>query len=67
MFAIDWNMFVKKKMLGWLTHIQLETYGFVLSTAVTDALVLKHQVICIQSAGRIFIVLDQFHTEISQL
>ena len=34
-----------------LTHKQLETYGCVLSTAATDALVLKHQATSIHSAG----------------
>ena len=33
-----------------LTHKQLEMYGCVLSTVVTDALVLKHQAISIYSA-----------------
>ena len=33
-----------------LTHKQLETYGCLLSTVATDALVLKHQGISIHSA-----------------
>ena len=33
-----------------LTHKQLETHGYVLNTAATDALVLKHQTIIIHSA-----------------
>ena len=33
-----------------LTHKQLEMYGYVLSTAATDALVLKHQAISVHSA-----------------
>ena len=34
----------------WLTHKQLETHGYVLSTVATDVLVLKHQGISIHSA-----------------
>ena len=36
-------------------------YRCVISTAATDALVLKHQVISILNADLTFIVLDQFH------
>ena len=43
-----------------LTHKQLDMHGCVLSTAATDALVLKHQAISIQSVDQIFIVLDNF-------
>ena len=35
----------------------------VLSIVTTDALVLEHQAISIQSADWIFFILDQFHTE----
>ena len=41
--------------------------AYILSTAATDALVLKHQAINIYSADYTFIVLDQFHTHIIQL
>ena len=52
---------------GWfpLIHKQLEMHGRILSTDATDALVLKHQAISVRSADYIFIVLDQFYTEIS--
>ena len=33
-----------------LTHKELETHGYALSTVATDALVLKHQAISIHSA-----------------
>ena len=33
-----------------LTHKQLETHGCILSIVATDALVLKHQAICIHNA-----------------
>ena len=46
------------------THKQLEMHGCVLSTVVTDGLVLKRQFISIKSAERILIVLDQFHWKI---
>ena len=39
---------------GVLTHKQLELHGCVLSTVVTDALMLKHQAISIHSADLIF-------------
>ena len=41
--------------------------GFIFSTVATDALVLKHQAISSNSAYKIVILLDQFHTEILQL
>ena len=50
-----------------LTHKQLETLGFVLSTVATEALVLKHQAISIHSSDQILIALEQFHTEILHL
>ena len=50
-----------------LTHKQLEMDGCILSTEATVALVLKHQAISIRGADKILIVLNQFHTEISQL
>ena len=50
-----------------LTHTQLEMHGCILSIVATDALVHKHQVISINSADWIFIVLDQFRMEILQL
>ena len=50
-----------------LTHKQLEMHRCILSTIATDALVLKHQAISIHSADKIFIVLGQFHTKMSQL
>ena len=34
-----------------LTPIQLEMHGCILNTIATDVLVLKHQDICIHSAG----------------
>ena len=48
-----------------LTHEQMETHGYILGTVATDALI--HQAIGIHSAYKIFIVLDQFHTETLQL
>ena len=48
-----------------LTYRQLETHAYILSTVVTDVLVLKHQAISIHSA-EIFIVFDQFYTRILQ-
>ena len=47
-----------------LTHMQLEMPGYVLSTLAADAFMLKHWAISIQSADKILIVLDQFHTKI---
>ena len=44
-----------------LTLKHRETHGCIVSTAATDALVLKHQVISILNADKTFIVLDQFH------
>ena len=44
-----------------------ETYGCILSTVATDALVLKHQAISIHSADWISIMLDKIHKEILQL
>ena len=41
-----------------ITLKQLETHGCELSTEVTDALVLKHQVISTHSVDQIFIELD---------
>ena len=46
---------------------KLDMHGSILSTVATDALVLNHQAISIYSNECIFIVLDQFHTEILQL
>ena len=54
-------------MRYYLTPKQLETHGFLLNYAATDALVLKHQAINTHSADKIIIVLDQFHTEILYL
>ena len=45
----------------YLTLKHRETHGCVVSTVVTDALVLKHQAISIHNADQTFIVLDQFH------
>ena len=50
-----------------LTHKQLEIHGCLLSTVATDALVLKHQGISIQSAEWIFIVLNKFHADMLYL
>ena len=50
-----------------LTHKQLEMHGCQLSTAATDALVLKNQAISIHSAEWILIVLGKFHIEILPL
>ena len=47
-----------------LTLKHRETHECVLSTVATDALVLKHQAICIHSADEISIVLGQFHTKV---
>ena len=38
--------------------------GYVLSTEATEALMLKHQIISTHSFEQIFIVLDQFDTNI---
>ena len=43
-----------------LTHEYLETHECVLRIMATDALVLKHQAISINSADKISIVFDQF-------
>ena len=45
---------------GELTHKQLETYGCVLSTVATNALMLKHQVISIHNAEWISMALNRF-------
>ena len=50
-----------------LTHKQLETHRCVLSTVATNAMVLKHQAICIHYADYLFVVLDKFHIRISYL
>ena len=47
-----------------MTHKQLDTHWYVISTVATAALVLKHQTISIHSADEMFIVSDQFHTKI---
>ena len=39
-------------------------HGCILSTVATDGLVLKHQAFSIHSADKIFIIPDQFYTEI---
>ena len=44
-----------------LTHKSLDNHGCMHSTVAADALVLKHQAINIHNAGKISIVLDQFH------
>ena len=44
------------------TPKQLETHGYVFNTVATNALVLTHQDISIQSADELWIVLDQFYT-----
>ena len=44
-----------------LTSKHRETHACVVSTVVTDALVLKHQAISIHNANQTLIVLDQFH------
>ena len=41
-----------------LTHKQLETRGYILSTVATDVQVLKHQAISAHNADEIFIVLN---------
>ena len=41
----------------------LETHEWVISSVSTDALVPKHKVISIHSAGKMFIVLDQFYAK----
>ena len=47
-----------------LTLKHWETYGCVVSTVATDALVLKHQAISIHNVDYTFIVLDQFHIKL---
>ena len=60
-------MFLRNKSAySGLTHKQLETHACVLNTVATDALVLKHQVICIHSVDNINCT-DQFHTNILYL
>ena len=49
-----------------LTPKQRETHVYIFTTNVTDAQVLKNQVINILSADEIFIVLDQIHNKILQ-
>ena len=49
---------------SWSTYKQIEIPQCIYSIVATDALVPKHQAISIHSAGLIFIVLDQFHTDI---
>ena len=46
---------------------ELETHGCVFSTVATDALVLKHQALSIQSADETFNVLGWFHAKILHL
>ena len=48
-------------------QVQMEMHGHVLSNVAADAPMLKHQAISICNADKLFIVLDQFHTEIHQL
>ena len=60
-----WNSVNNIKSLS--IHKQLEMHGFLLSTVATDVLLLKHQAINIHCADQLFIVLDQFHTEILKL
>ena len=50
-----------------LTHKQTEMHGCILSNVATDGLVLKHQANSIHSADKVFIVLDQFCTNILHL
>ena len=52
---------------SFLTHKQLETNGYILSTVATAALVLKHQSISSYSADNVFIVLDHIHTKMCHL
>ena len=59
--AAEWHYNVAHMASSALTHKQLETYGCILSTVATDALVLKHQGISIYNADLIFMELDQFH------
>ena len=47
-----------------LIHEYLETNGCILSTVVTDSLVLKHVITSIHIADHICIVLEQFHGRI---
>ena len=48
----------------WLTPQHWEMYVYMFSIVATDALVLKHQAISINSADKMFIVLNQLHTKI---
>ena len=54
-------IFIMSDIYGMLARKYLEMHGRVLSTVVTDALVLKHQVISIHSADQLCIVYEQFH------
>ena len=54
-------------MIYHLNNQKLEMHGCILSTVATDALVLKHQAIGAYISDKIFLVLDQFHTKISDL
>ena len=57
------NLEISNFIIRVVTHQQLEMHGCILTTVGTDALVLKHQVISIQSASSKFIVLDKFHVK----
>ena len=50
-----------------VTHVQLEMLGCILSTAASDALVLKHQAIIICRPEQVIIVLDQIQMKISHV
>ena len=62
---ISYSCFYKLFSKYGLTPKELEMHVCVLSIVATDALVVKHQAISIHNADRIFTVLDQFQTKIS--
>ena len=59
--AFIWGQFHQKHFSHqFLTPKHQETHGCVVSTVVTDALVLKHQAISIHNADQMFILFHQF-------
>ena len=65
--SILWRHHGSKEFWETLTNKQLEMHGWVPSTVAIHTLVLNHQAISIHSAEQMFIVWEQFHTEILQL
>ena len=58
--AVLWNVIL-------LIHKRLKMHRCIFSIVATDALVLTHQTMCIQSVDWIITILDKLCTEISQL